>query len=89
MANAVAEFGTTDTDVQQAVSWFYDDYLTLMAAVILKGQANEQIINNQSSMTLAQALLEARIGLQTRLRQGSQPDIQAQQQAWMAFLARR
>lgn len=88
MANAVAEFGTTDADVQRATNWFYDDYLTLMAAVILKGQANNQITDEQSSMSLAQSLLEARIGLQTRLRQGSQPDIQQRQQAWLTFLAR-
>ena len=87
MANAVSEFGTSDTDVQHATNWFYDDYLTLMAAVILKGQANHQIINDLSSMNLAQSLLEARIGLQTRLRQGSHPDIQQRQQAWMTFLA--
>ncbi|GBF03794.1 TetR family transcriptional regulator [Lactiplantibacillus paraplantarum] len=60
----------------------------LMAAVILKGQANNQITDEQSSMSLAQSLLEARIGLQTRLRQGSQPDIQQRQQAWLTFLAR-
>ena len=88
MANAVAEFGTTDTDVQQAVDWFYNDYLTLMSAVILKGQASQQIINTQSSTALAQALLEARIGLQTRLRQGAHPDIPLREQAWRQFLTR-
>lgn len=87
MANAVAEFGDSDADVSRAVTWFYDDYLTLIAATILKGQANQQIINDQSSMDLAQSLLEARIGLQTRLRQGSHPDITYRQQVWLAFLA--
>ena len=86
MANAVAEFGTTDPDVQHATTWFYDDYLTLIAAAILKGQANQQITNRQSSMTLAQSLLEARIGLQTRLRQGSLQDVEQRKQVWLAFL---
>ncbi|WP_048001061.1 TetR/AcrR family transcriptional regulator [Lactiplantibacillus herbarum] len=86
MANATAEFGTSDPDVQQALTHFYDDYLTLMASVILKGQANQQIINSQSSTLLAQTLLEARIGLQMRIRQGEQPDIEQRQQAWITFL---
>ncbi|RRK10256.1 TetR/AcrR family transcriptional regulator [Lactiplantibacillus garii] len=86
MANAVAEFGATDTAVQHATTWFYDDYLTLMAAAILKGQASQQITARQSSMTLAQSLLEARIGLQTRLRQGSRPDVEQRKQIWLTFL---
>ncbi|MFC6181721.1 TetR/AcrR family transcriptional regulator [Lactiplantibacillus daowaiensis] len=85
--NAVAEFATTDTDVKQITDRFYDDYLTLMASVILKGQANQTIVATQSSMGLAQSLLEARIGLQTRLRQGSHPDITQCQQTWAKFLA--
>lgn len=87
MANSTAEFGTSDPDVQEALTRFYDDYLTLMASVILKGQANQQIITSQSSMFLAQNLLEARIGLQMRIRQGEQPNIEQRQQAWLSFLA--
>ena len=87
MANSTAEFGTSDPDVQEALTRFYDDYLTLMASVILKGQANQQIIASQSSMFLAQNLLEARIGLQMRIRQGEQPNIEQRQQAWLSFLA--
>ena len=86
MANATAEFGTSDNDIQQALTHFYDDYLTLMASVILKGQANQQIIASQSSTLLAQILLEARIGLQMRSRQGNQLDIEQRQQAWLTFL---
>jgi len=88
IANAVAEFGATDTAVKQATDRFYEDYLTLMASVILKGQANGTIITSESSMALAQSLLEARIGLQTRLRQGSQPDLAQRQRAWRTFLQR-
>lgn len=86
MANAIAEFAASDAAVTQATTWFYDDYLTLMAAAILKGQASQQIISSESSMTLAQSLLEARIGLQTRIRQGSHPDVAHRQQVWLAFL---
>lgn len=86
MANAVAEFGASDADVQRAVTWFYDDYLTLIAAAILKGQASQQVTTQQSSMALAQSLLDARIGLQTRLRLGSQIDVAQQQQVWLTFL---
>ncbi|AVK61425.1 TetR/AcrR family transcriptional regulator [Lactobacillus sp. CBA3605] len=86
MANAIAEFATTDAAVTQAAEHFYTDYLTLMAAVILKGQASQTISNAQSSMVWAQSLLEARIGLQTRIRQGQKPDITQRQQAWTALL---
>lgn len=86
MDNAVAEFATDDPDIKQLTDRYYDDYLTLMASTILKGQANQTIITTQSSMSLAQGLLEARIGLQTRLRQGSHPDIAQRQQSWTTFL---
>lgn len=86
MANAIAEFGTSDSEVKQATDHFYEDYLTLMAAAILKGQANQLIITTTTSMDLAQSLLEARIGLQTRLRQGIQPNIEQREQAWRKFL---
>ncbi|BDZ32253.1 cell surface protein [Lactiplantibacillus brownii] len=86
MANAVAEFGASDATVKQATNQFYEDYLTLLASVILKGQANQTIINTEASMGLAQSLLEARIGLQTRIRQGQQPNIDQRQHAWRQFL---
>lgn len=86
MANAIAEFGTSDSEVKQATDHFYEDYLTLMGAAILKGQANQLIITTTTSMALAQSVLEARIGLQTRLRQGIQPNIDQREQAWRKFL---
>ncbi|AVK63996.1 TetR/AcrR family transcriptional regulator [Lactobacillus sp. CBA3606] len=86
MANAVAEFAATDSAVTQTTDRFYTDYLTLMAAVILKGQANQAISNAQPGMVWAQSLLEARIGLQTRIRQGQHPDIAQRQQVWTALL---
>ena len=86
MANAIAEFGATDSDVKQATDHFYEDYLTLMASVILKGQASQTIMTTATSMTLAQSLLEARIGLQMRVRQGIQPNIAEHERAWQAFL---
>ncbi|MFB9769013.1 TetR/AcrR family transcriptional regulator [Lactiplantibacillus modestisalitolerans] len=87
MANASAEFGTSDAAVQQAVNWFYEDYLTLIAAAILKGQASQQLTSQQPSTELAQALLEARIGLQIRLRQGAHPNLAQRQRTWRQFLA--
>lgn len=86
MANAIAEFGNTDQAVTQIINQFYDDYTTLMAAAILKGQASDIIRQDQSSTALAQSLLEARIGLQTHIRQGSQPDIKQREATWLAFL---
>ncbi|WP_318764809.1 TetR/AcrR family transcriptional regulator [Lactiplantibacillus carotarum] len=86
MANAVAEFANTDHDVQQATQAFYDDYRTLMAAAILKGQASQVISAQPTSQVLAQSLLEARIGLQTSLRQGQTIDVAQREQLWLQFL---
>jgi len=86
MANAIAEFATSDPAVTQLITHYYDDYLTLMASTILKGQANQTIIATTTSHTLAQSVLEARIGLQTRLRQGKSIDLDQRQQLWTIFL---
>lgn len=86
MANAIAEFGNTDPTVTQIINQFYADYTTLMAAAILKGQASDVIRQDQSSTALAQSLLEARIGLQTHVRQGSHPDVKQREATWLAFL---
>lgn len=85
--NAVVEFATSDAEVKQLTDQFYADYLTLLASVILKGQASQTIIANQASMPLAQGLLEARIGLQTQLRRGAQPDLAQRQQLWTRLLS--
>jgi len=85
--NAVVEFATSDAEVKQLTDQFYADYLTLLASVILKGQASQTIIANQASMALAQGLLEARIGLQTQLRRGAQPDLAQRQQLWTRLLS--
>ena len=85
--NAVVEFATSDAEVKQLTDQFYADYLTLLASVILKGQASQTILANQASMALAQGLLEARIGLQTQLRRGAQPDLAQRQQLWTRLLS--